>query len=1452
MTQLGQGHSGIEAAFRTLSTSRVDAWYLRTWARLSARDGVPRLDRGELRGGATFIATHLARDGERLDALIRLDANAWLYAITEIRKALGARSSILDTAIESVLLSIMASITPAEAAAKDQPAMDQPLPDTPPYLFLSSIDDWIRLLTVRALVDDDVRRSGSSLNADSARVIRERGRSIAVRLVEEIAKLPRLQREAVALSAWRSDRPWLKEMLLDLARGASLDISIKELFPLEIYESLDSDREIAAYITGEAERGGANVAANRSVARRKLVEANPMFGPLLSSMLPYRKGIAAGANGKPAEDLELARALTEAANDGARAFELLLQGSCPLYQPLLPEFVRTDRASDERNDDLAWRSVRAHVVSCGRCNSIVRAERLLADDAHERADQRPARKLNARVERVVVDLLRRRAGNDQILGRLVRGVTEQADLRPETVDELTQLSSGADAIAELAGDALRRWHRHRASEESLQGKLELPLKLDASITRGTRLKIVISGPSGEWGSLSREPEGMRLRVSGLPRPLNGKSPRFVLQYEDFDAPEKLRSATSPVQRGSITMLWDDLDERRLRQVSGLTVLPPGPRPSRYMTVGNRLSARARTARNEGRPLEALSYCYRELALRAEVEPSRMSVETTRRTGAICLELGRLDEAKRRLLEAREQAEELQERRVVCDAERSLGEIETRQADWPAATRHIDNALALALQLTEQQDRVKQADSDRRIATILTSRASLLLDQGLDEEADWALSEALGIFQRHDDMVGSAAALNVRALAQRRANAHSEAFATCSEARELLRMAKKARARRLEAEVMCTEGRLYHAEGNTNDAMRCFRASLEQMYRVGHRSGEGDAISAIGRVYESLGDTDAAIRSFERARDIFTETSDRFRQAAVLGTLARARLSKAQQSQGSLRVELLRAAHDEAEESLEHRKTKRGSGITLSVLANIEVEWSRDDPWHRNAARGYYDRALQLRRETSDYRGLAVTLSNLAEFELELDQPAQAKEHLEEALLHFNEIDNPRAEIVAWGVLGAIEEAEGRIGQARSARERAIELVERVRSDIGDPDLRMRYFATSARHYRELARTLALEDPLRALLLTEASRGRLLLEQLRGAPAPIAFNEASAGSWQERIEAVSDSRAALSYLITDRESFLFTVRSGTTTVVQLAVNAAELRQQIKELIEAVAEGAPSYPHGQALYQTLLEPASEQLRGCKRLIISPDEAIANLPFELLLTDRPQHTWQGAYDWSADMPYLMKQVAIETVPTLALLGVERPSQALWDVSILAPAIASESPPSWLTEWQSEDDQRMERALVGSRATVSAARDLLNRPQTNAILVIADSLIEDDLALVPTPSALIFGDDEPWAIGEISQCDCAAELVLLSADGAANGTIVVGEGTISLGRAFLAAGAHTVCAPTLPVPASEEVLPNVVASGAAGVEPAEALRKAQLAVSRKGSHPLHWAGWRLMGAGR
>ncbi|HSR41647.1 MAG TPA: CHAT domain-containing protein, partial [Longimicrobiales bacterium] len=95
---------------------------------------------------------------------------------------------------------------------------------------------------------------------------------------------------------------------------------------------------------------------------------------------------------------------------------------------------------------------------------------------------------------------------------------------------------------------------------------------------------------------------------------------------------------------------------------------------------------------------------------------------------------------------------------------------------------------------------------------------------------------------------------------------------------------------------------------------------------------------------------------------------------------------------------------------------------------------------------------------------------------------------------------------------------------------------------------------------------------------------------------------------------------------------------------------------------------------------------------------------------------------------------------------------------------------------------------------------------------------------------------------------------LVVLSACETGAGRLAGGEGVLSLGRAFLQAGASGVVVTHWPVgPATADLMGELHRALADGTPPAEALRRAQLALLAGGHpEPFHWAPFALLaGAG-
>ena len=1387
------------------------------------------------------------------------------------------------------------SSTRPSAVAGDPPARARAAFDAPAYLFICSLDDWARLMGVRARVDEVLRESGPSLDAETVSTIGDRGRTAALRLLADIAELPRLQRLSLTLSVWRADQhPSVKRALVQLAGELADEPDgrpVDWLFPLELEQSTTSDRDIATILSRDGRSLSApNVAANRSVARGKLIKLNPAYAPLLSSLLPYRKSPSAEWSEKheersTEEDRSIAAALQVAVDRGVRTFELFVQADCHRHLPMLPEYarhLRTGGVDAEVGGD-PWHAVRGHVASCARCSAIVNDEALLPK---ERRGESVAgdlvdtdRRLDGRLERLVAGLLRRQDDDEVVLARCVRGLTAQTELRAESIDALVDV---LDVCSRDLARPIRRAltvHRLRgngpalapAADAKALNRGEFRIDLDVAPTLSSQPHGVVTCKGSVIGSLTVDAEDLLLRLNSLDEVLNGVKPRLALQ--GMTAGQELsepRAVEREVEDGTLEMRWVG-SANLLRRVGGITVHGPDVGVKRWEQLAYGLAGQSRQARQEGRLLDGLALCRKELEMLRELRgqadsPKLVLREATalQRAAGICLELGRTAEATVLLERSRKASDDGALPALQCDALRGLGQVRAAEAEWDIAAELLGEALTLAraLPTAARQERL------RRSASIHAALGHVEIERGRDIAVD-LLKTAVEEFESIDDHVGRAAALNGLALAQRAGGDVATALDVCSRAKAALGPREDLRGRelRLLAEIICTEGRLQHARGESDSAMNSFRDSLELMYRVGNRRGEGDAINAIGRVQQALGDVDAAVRSLTRAHEIFVETRDRHREAAVLGMLARARLTQARAAtHDEVRRERLQEARARANESLDLRTAARGRAITLGVRGCISREEARTNPEAARGARDDYLESIMLREEIGDQRGLAVTLADLAELELDFDRAELARDHLKRALKIHDAIPNPREKVRAYELFAVAARRMGDDAKALAAIQDAVGLVEELRAAIADQDLRRRYFARSSSSHRELAHRLASRDPRRALSLADSTRARSLLD--RAAPdGTLVYGPATKAFWEAGIEATAEpGLVALSYLIGENEGKVFVARDANVEVAHLDVSAAELRERTDALVAAVADGQPRYPHGHTLYRALVEPIEPLLAECTQLIVSPDAPIVDLPFELLLTKLPKGAKArdgGGYSWGS-LPYLTRRFPISVAPSLAYFAHLRQHERAPDggpLNALLVAVGQAGFPGGdasalldsLADRFSARTNSYGRATVleGSQASLAAARELIADPALRCLHVIAESHVEESPGRLPHPGALILGDGEPWTSEEIARAATTAALVTLNADGAANGRYVDGEGTTSLADAFLLAGARTVCAPKLPTSTelATELMLRVYRELGDEVTPAAALQKAQLSLIEEGKHPLQWAGWRITG---
>lgn len=225
----------------------------------------------------------------------------------------------------------------------------------------------------------------------------------------------------------------------------------------------------------------------------------------------------------------------------------------------------------------------------------------------------------------------------------------------------------------------------------------------------------------------------------------------------------------------------------------------------------------------------------------------------------------------------------------------------------------------------------------------------------------------------------------------------------------------------------------------------------------------------------------------------------------------------------------------------------------------------------------------------------------------------------------------------------------------------------------------------------------------------------------------------------------------------------------------------------------------------LYDSLLRPIEQGLSGIEELVIIPDGHLANIPFEALLSDTPGSI--GNFD---SYPFLLRRFQISYCYSASLLdemvsrkydvgnqeGVLGMAPFSIDLTPKGEKQTSRDRVSNLKYSAEEVDFIVQKAggLALKNKQATKAR-FLEESADYRMLHISSHALAD--AQDGTQSYLAFYADEgfdPLYVRELYGLNLQADLVVLSACETNIGQLEMGEGIISLARAFAYAGAKSI----------------------------------------------------------
>jgi CHAT domain-containing protein len=379
---------------------------------------------------------------------------------------------------------------------------------------------------------------------------------------------------------------------------------------------------------------------------------------------------------------------------------------------------------------------------------------------------------------------------------------------------------------------------------------------------------------------------------------------------------------------------------------------------------------------------------------------------------------------------------------------------------------------------------------------------------------------------------------------------------------------------------------------------------------------------------------------------------------------------------------------------------------------------------------------------------------------------------------------------------------------------------------------------------------------------------------RGEIRPVSLDDAA--------DLIPDTRTALlDFIVTDENVHLFTLTKDASAQPALSTYTIKIdRKSLAEKVESFRRRMENRDYdfkelSQELYGLLLKPAQKQLQNKTNLIISPDNVLWNLPFQVLL--------------SPDSRYLIEEAAISYAPSLSVLREmqlgRRNKQTPAKASLLAlgnPDLGKQSIETARFVKMDAELQPLPEAAAQVRAlgrlygqslskvyTGPAAKEELVKEQSSRyrILHLATHGIFNDASpmysnvmLSQTPGK----DDEDGLLEawEMMDLDLNADLVVLSACETARGRVGAGEGVIGMTWALFVAGCPRTVVSQWKVEASSTSALMVefhkrfmtrYGVTQPRVSTAEAMRQAALKVMRNPeySHPFYWGGFVVIGDG-
>lgn len=316
--------------------------------------------------------------------------------------------------------------------------------------------------------------------------------------------------------------------------------------------------------------------------------------------------------------------------------------------------------------------------------------------------------------------------------------------------------------------------------------------------------------------------------------------------------------------------------------------------------------------------------------------------------------------------------------------------------------------------------------------------------------------------------------------------------------QAIAIARKAKEPATEAKTLAYIANIYSSLGDYLLSIETFNQTLALFQKIGDRASVAQTLSDLGDVYQLTGNYTQALNSFNQARLLWKQQKNSWQEAFAL----------------SRTVGVYTALHNYPQAiaignqtlSLSRQLSKLRTAKTLNLLGNVYLAAS-----DRSKALDFSNQALALAQELGNPAEAANALRNIGK-SYDVGQSQKAVAAYNQELTLWQKLGDRINQAETLYNIAQAQRNSGNLTAAQAPMQRAIAIVESIRTKVSSAELRTAFFATDSvqnyyEFYIDLLMQLHQKQPSKgynasALEISERDRARALVELLNEANADI--------------------------------------------------------------------------------------------------------------------------------------------------------------------------------------------------------------------------------------------------------------------------------------------------------------------------------------------------------------